>query len=341
MVIRENISLKGYNTFGIEARARYFIEITSVDMLRQALQLVGYPPIFVLSGGSNILLTDNLDALVLHLNIKGISVLWEDAGQVVIRAMAGENWHGLVQWALDKGYGGLENLSLIPGNTGTAPIQNIGAYGVELKDVFESCLAMDVADGKLVAFTKEDCAFGYRDSFFKNEGKGRFIITSVNLKLTKGKHQLHTDYGAIQAAIEAMGCQAPGVREVSEAVIAIRKSKLPDPKELGNSGSFFKNPVISREAYEQLKSRFPEAPVYQVSEEQYKVPAGWLIEQCGFKGKRFGAAGIHKDQALVLVNYGQASGREILDLARAIQRKVASTFHIEIEPEVNIIGSDF
>lgn len=341
MDIHEHKSLKAYNTFGIDVKARYFIEINSVDELRRALQLKSYPPRFILSGGSNILLTDDLDALVLHINIKGISILWEDEQQAVIRVMAGENWHSLVQWTLDHDLGGLENLSLIPGNTGTAPIQNIGAYGVELKDVFESCLAMEVESGTLKAFTAIECHFGYRDSYFKHRGKGKYIITSVNLKLSKGKHQLHTGYGAIQSELEARSCPDPGIRDVSMAVIAIRQSKLPDPSKLGNSGSFFKNPVVSDTNFKELAKKFPDLPSYKVSDTEYKIPAGWLIEQCGYKGKRFGDAGVHAKQALVLVNYGNASGQELLELARNIQKDVKKRFGVVLEPEVNIIGQDF
>jgi UDP-N-acetylmuramate dehydrogenase len=339
--IRQNISLKPYNTFGIAARARYFIEINSEDELREALSLKGYPPVFVLSGGSNVLLTGDLNALVLHINIKGIRLVREDDSHVVINVMAGENWHQLVLWTLEQDYGGLENLSLIPGNTGTAPIQNIGAYGVEIRDVFESCTAMEVNSGMLKAFLPAECHFGYRDSYFKKEGKGRYIITSVNLRLSRANHQLNTTYGAIKAELQAKGSANPGIRDVSEAVIAIRQSKLPDPKILGNSGSFFKNPVVSGPDYQRLAEEYPEAPVYRVSDNEWKVPAGWLIEQCGFKGKRFGDAGVHNRQALVLVNYGQATGRELLELARKIRDTVFQRFGVVIEPEVNIIGKEF
>lgn len=340
MEIRQNISLKSYNTFGIDAIARYFIEVSSVDLLCEALKLEGYPPIFVLSGGSNVLLTGDLEALVLHINIKGIHILEESGENVSLRVMAGENWHGLVQWALGRGFGGLENLSLIPGNTGTAPIQNIGAYGVEIKDVFLSCLAMEIETGKLVPFSPADCSFGYRDSFFKNEGKGKYIITSVDLRLTRNRHRLNTSYGAIEAELKNRGQSNPGIAEVSEAVIAIRRSKLPDPEILGNSGSFFKNPVVTAEDYERLAKLHPGLPSYRVSDSAYKLPAGWLIEQCGYKGKRYGDAGVHHKQALVLVNYGNATGEEILKLANEIRQTVSERFGVGIEPEVNIIGKN-
>ncbi len=337
MTIQENISLKQYNTFGIDAKARYFCEITSLDELREALELEGYPEKFILSGGSNMLITKDISALVLYIHIKGIFVEQEDENHVVLKVMAGENWHEMVLWTLDHNYGGLENLSLIPGFTGTAPIQNIGAYGVELKDCFVSCQAIDVATLELKTFTKEECQFGYRDSFFKNEGKDRYIITSVNFRLTKKDHQLNTSYGAIETEMEQQQVLNPTIKDVSNAVVAIRKSKLPDPKELGNSGSFFKNPVLTKNEFELFIKHNPEAHYYKVSDQEYKVPAGWLIEQSGFKGKRYGDAGVHKNQALVLVNYGNASGKEIIELAQTIQKKVWDKFQIEIIPEVNII----
>lgn len=283
------------------------------------------------------LLTKDIDALVMHINLKGISIVEENENEVEIKVMAGENWHDLVTWSLDKGYGGLENLSLIPGNTGTAPIQNIGAYGVELKDVFVSCAAMEIKTGELVGFDNEACKFGYRDSVFKNEAKGQYIITSVHLKLTKKDHVLHTGYGAIEAELKKNGIVYPTIKDVSNAVIAIRQSKLPDPAVLGNSGSFFKNPVISKKAFEKFIKKNPEAPHYEVDHEAFKIPAGWLIEQCGYKGKRFGDAGIHEKQALVLVNYGSATGEDILRLAQLVQKEVAQKFNIKIQPEVNII----
>ncbi len=337
MTIQENISLKQYNTFGIDAKARYFCEITSLDELREALELEGYPEKFILSGGSNMLITKDISALVLYIHIKGIFVEQEDENHVVLKVMAGENWHEMVLWTLDHNYGGLENLSLIPGFTGTAPIQNIGAYGVELKDCFVSCQAIDVATLELKTFTKEECQFGYRDSFFKNEGKDKYIITSVNFRLTKKDHQLNTSYGAIETEMEQQQVINPTIKDVSNAVVAIRKSKLPDPKELGNSGSFFKNPVLTKNEFELFIKHNPEAHYYKVSDQEYKVPAGWLIEQSGFKGKRYGDAGVHKNQALVLVNYGNASGKEIIELAQTIQKKVWDNFQIEIIPEVNII----
>ena len=250
--------------------------------------------------------------------------------------MAGENWHQFVLWCLAHNYGGVENLSLIPGNVGTAPIQNIGAYGVELKDVFISCDAIGIKDQSERTFTKDDCQFGYRESVFKQELKGQYIITSVTFKLSKNKHQLHTDYGAIKQQLADSGISSPSIQDISNAVIAIRQSKLPDPNEIGNSGSFFKNPVITKAQFETLKNNFPLVPSYQVSDELIKVPSGWLIEKAGFKGKRFNNYGVHNKQALVLVNYGGAEGSDIYQLAQLIQKTVKRIFNISIETEVNI-----
>ncbi|GBF18688.1 MULTISPECIES: UDP-N-acetylmuramate dehydrogenase [Arenibacter] len=337
MDIRKDISLKKYNTFGIDAKAKFFCEINSIADLKKALSLQGYPTLFVLGGGSNMLITKDLENLVLHINLKGIEVLSENKDEAIIKVSAGENWHNMVLWTLDHDYGGLENLSLIPGNTGTAPIQNIGAYGVELKDTFVSCDAMEIATQELKTFTKEECQFGYRDSYFKNEGLGKYIITSVSFKLTKRNHKLNVDYGAIVSELHNSGITNPSIKDVSNAVISIRKSKLPDPKELGNSGSFFKNPVVDKQQFDNFTKMNPNAPFYKVAENEFKIPAGWLIEQCGYKGKRFGDAGVHKNQALVLVNYGDASGAEIIDLAENIIDSVLKRFGIVISPEVNII----
>ncbi len=337
MKIQKDFSLKNYNTFGISAKARFFVEVSSVDELIQVLKLKEYPNKFILGGGSNMLLTQNIDALVIHVNIKGIQVLEDDENTVLIKVMAGENWHQLVLWTLDHGYGGLENLSLIPGNTGTAPIQNIGAYGVELKDRFVSCEALHRSTQELILFSLTDCQFGYRESFFKNEGKNSFVIVSVTFRLTKKNHEINSSYGAIEQELAKNNVENPTIKDISSAVIAIRKSKLPDPNELGNSGSFFKNPMISKEEFEKFIEKNPEAPYYKVSESSYKIPAGWMIEQCGFKGKRFGDAGVHKNQALVLVNYGNASGAAILELATKIIENVKKKFGITIVPEVNLI----
>lgn len=338
MNIQKNVSLKNYNTFGIEVFARKFVAVHTVDELQTVLAKHKHDSLFILGGGSNMLLKKNVDALVIHIDLKGIEVISETEEQAEITCMAGENWHHFVQYCIHNNYGGLENLSLIPGNVGTSPIQNIGAYGVELKDVFKQCTAVEIATGNIVTFTKDECKFGYRDSIFKTTHKGKYIITSVTFVLTKKNHNLNIAYGAITSELEAHHIKNPTIKDVSNAVIAIRNSKLPDPKLLGNSGSFFKNPVIEMEEFTQFIKNFPEAPFYKVSETSYKIPAGWLIEKAGFKGKRYGDAGVHKNQALVLVNYGEATGQEIWDLALHIKQKVFHLFNITIEPEVNIIG---
>ena len=339
MDIRHNISLKAYNTFRIAVKAKHFVTVTSVDELIAALRLREYPEKFILGGGSNMLLTRDIEALVIHINIKGKALVYEDDTHVHIQVAAGENWHEFVRWTLAHNWGGIENLSLIPGNTGAAPIQNIGAYGVELKDVFVSCEAVNIHSLKIEYFTREDCKFGYRDSIFKNEARGKYIITGITVKLTKKEHRLNTSYGSIGEVLQHKGIARPTVQDISDAVIAIRKSKLPDPAELGNSGSFFKNPVISLSHFNRLKKTHPGIPSYPVPGQsgQIKVPAGWLIEQCGFKGKRTGDAGVHEKQALVLVNYGNASGNAIYELARDIQACVKNQFNIILETEVNIL----
>ncbi len=337
MQIKNNVSLKSYNTFGIDVNAKFLCEVSSINDLKKALLLENYPSKFIISGGSNMLLTKEIDALVIHINLKGITIISEDKDYVTLKVMAGENWHDMIIWTLNQGYGGLENMSLIPGNSGTAPIQNIGAYGVELKDNFISCEAMNIANQTLKVFSKQECNFGYRDSYFKNEGKGTFIITSITLRLTKNNHNINTSYGSIQEELDKKGIENPTPKNVSDAVIAIRESKLPNPKILGNSGSFFKNPVLTKPAFDAFIEANENAPFYKISENEYKVPAGWLIEQCGYKGKRFNDAGVHKKQALVLVNYGNATGQEILNLAHSIINDVNKKFKIEITPEVNII----
>ena len=336
MKILSNVSLKPYNTFGIDVAARKFVEVTSVKDLREVLKNLYASELFILGGGSNMLLTKDVEQTVLHVNLKGIEVIQETATEVVVKAMAGENWHQFVLFCIDNDFGGIENLSLIPGNVGTAPIQNIGAYGVEIKDTFESCTALDIQTLELKTFSREDCKFGYRDSIFKNEVKGRYIITSVSFKLTKETHRLNTSYGSIDSFLEEKGIETPGIKDVSDAVISIRKSKLPDPKILGNSGSFFKNPVISKAKLTQLQKDFPEIPFYILDDGQVKIPAGWLIDRAGLKGYREGDAGVHKNQALVLVNYGKASGEEILSLSAKIQERIMNMFNIMITPEVNI-----
>lgn len=334
--VEENKSLKNYNTFGIDCNARHFVSVNSVAALKEVLSYKNFENPFILGGGSNMLLTKNLNAFVLHINIKGIEIIKETETEVIVQAMAGENWHEFVQYCIANNFGGLENLSLIPGNVGTAPIQNIGAYGVELKDTFESCNAVAIETLKEQKFTKSDCAFGYRSSIFKNEAKGKFIIVSVSFRLTKQNHKTSTSYGDIQKKLAEKNIETPTIKDISDAVIAIRQSKLPDPKVLGNSGSFFKNPIVDSETFQHFRKAFPEAPFYEVSPTEFKIPAGWLIENAGFKGYRTGDAGVHKNQALVLVNYGNATGKEIWQLAMKIQKKVKEMTGIFIEPEVNV-----
>lgn len=337
MGIKTNFSLKKNNTFGIEVKAKQFIEIQSIEELTRTLTQYTNQKKFILGGGSNMLLTKDIDDLVLYINIKGKKILRQDDDYVWIECMAGENWHEFVLWTIDQDFGGLENMSLIPGNVGTTPVQNIGAYGAEIKDTMVFCEAIHIASHKLETFTNEDCKFGYRESIFKHEVKNQYIITSVVFKLTKRNHKINTSYGDIQTELAKKNILKPTLKDVSNAVIAIRKSKLPDPKELGNSGSFFKNPIITREHFSSVKAKFPDIKFYEVSPSEVKIPAGWLIEQAGYKGIRVGDAGVHKNQALVLVNYGNATGQEILNLSKEIQKKIFETYSIAIEAEVNII----
>ncbi|WP_396601822.1 UDP-N-acetylmuramate dehydrogenase [Algibacter sp. R77976] len=337
MHIQNNISLKPYNTFGIDVTAKHFVSVSNINDLKQIISLKEFPEKLVLGGGSNMLLTKDFDGLVIHINFKGIEIISEDDDTVIVKANAGENWHEFVLWCINNDFGGIENLSLIPGNVGTAPIQNIGAYGVELKDSFESCEALSFKTKTFQSFKKSDCNFGYRNSIFKKEAKNKFIITSVNFKLTKNNHKLYINYGAITSQLELMQVTSPTIQDVSKAVISIRESKLPNPKEIGNSGSFFKNPVISKKQFNILTENFKDIPSYPISENEVKVPAGWLIEKAGFKGKQFGNYGVHKNQALVLVNYGNAKGLDILNLSKLIQKTVNRLFDISIETEVNIL----
>ena len=336
-MFQNNISLKSLNTFGINAIAEKFAEVDSVDQLLKII--AKHKDFFILSGGSNILLTQNISKPVIHLVNKGIVVVDDhnDSNAVIVKVQAGENWHELVLWCLSKNFGGLENLSLIPGNVGTSPMQNIGAYGVEIKDVFHELQALEISSGKIITFQSSDCSFGYRESVFKNVLKGQFIILNVSFRLSKINHKINASYGAIQSQLAVNNITSPTIKDISNAVIDIRKSKLPDPDKIGNSGSFFKNPVISKTHFSLLQKEHPTIPNYIISDELIKVPAGWLVEQCGFKGKRYGDAGVHKHQALVLVNYDNAGGLEILKLAKEIQEKVNQKFNIVLDMEVNII----
>lgn len=336
MQIQENISLKSYNTFGIDTKAALFVSVKTEDELKEALSHSTQSK-FILGGGSNMLLQRDIDDLVIHINLKGIQTVKEEGDYIFVKVCAGENWHDFVLFCVKNNYGGVENLSLIPGNTGTAPIQNIGAYGVELKDVFESCEVIDRATLAKKSLSLTDCNFGYRDSIFKNEAKDKYVITSVTFKLKKARYEVNTAYGAIKETLVNQNILQPSIKDVSDAVIAIRKAKLPDPAQIGNSGSFFKNPIVSQEIFTAIRDKYETLPYYPLGNEKVKIPAGWLIEQAGFKGKRFGDAGVHDKQALVLVNYGTASGQEIWDLAMRIQQEVAQKFNIKLQPEVNII----
>jgi UDP-N-acetylmuramate dehydrogenase len=334
-MFQKNISLKPFNTFGLNTYAENYISVSGLEQLKTVI--AKYKDVFILSGGSNILLTQNIIKPVIHLNLKGIEIIEDQNQKVLLKVQAGENWHEFVLWCIANQFGGIENLSLIPGNVGTGPMQNIGAYGVEIKDVFWNLEAMEITTGKIKVFDKEACNFGYRDSVFKNFEKGKYIIVNVTLELTKKNHKINTSYGAIKSELEKNNIHNPSLKDISDAVITIRKNKLPDPEKIGNSGSFFKNPVISFELFKDLEKNDLNIPHYNVNDDLIKVPAGWLIEQCGFKGKRYGDAGVHKKQALVLVNYGQASGKEILNLALKIKEAVLEKFGIDLEMEVNII----
>lgn len=337
MKIQHDFSLKNYNTFGIEAKAKQFIAVHSIEELKTVLAENQNQKKFILGGGSNMLLTQDIDALVMHIDLKGKKITKEDEDYVWVESMAGENWHEFVLWTIDQNFGGLENMSLIPGNVGTTPVQNIGAYGAEIKDTFVSCDAVTIVSNEIKTFTNSECKFGYRESIFKHEVKDKYIITSVTFKLKKHHHDINIGYGDIQAELAKKEISNPTIKDVSNAVIAIRNTKLPNPKELGNSGSFFKNPIISRELFLKVQANFPDIKHFDVSPTQVKVPAGWLIEKAGFKGKRFGDAGIHKNQALVLVNYGNATGQEILNVSKDIQATILKEFGIAIEAEVNVI----
>ncbi len=337
MNIQSHFSLKKYNTFGIDAYAKKFVAVHSVSELTAVLNQNQNTNLFILGGGSNMLLTQDIDALVIHVDLKGKKIIQENDDFVWVESQAGENWHEFVVWTINQDFGGLENMSLIPGNVGTTPVQNIGAYGAEIKDTFAYCHAINIQNQDVKTFTNEECKFGYRESIFKNEIKNQYVITTVVFKLTKKNHKINTSYGDIIGELSKKKITNPTLKEVSNAVIAIRQSKLPDPKELGNSGSFFKNPIVLKTDFEEIHLRFPEMKFYEISDTEVKVPAGWLIEQAGFKGKRFGDAGVHKNQALVLVNYGNATGKEVVNVAKDIQDTVFKLFGIFIEAEVNII----
>ena len=334
MEIQENYSLASWNTFGVDQKARYFATVHNPEEFLMLFNRFERP--LILGGGSNILLTRDLDVLVIKNEIKGISVIGEDAGFARVRVYGGENWHHFVQWAVARGWGGVENLSLIPGTVGAAPMQNIGAYGVEIKDVLLDVEVLDLDTGSIMVLQNADCRFGYRHSIFKEAGqKNRFFILSVTLQLDK-QPQVNTIYADVDKKLRELQIAHPKVMDVHRAVIEIRQNKLPDPARLGNAGSFFKNPVLTEERYQQLRSIKPDAPHYPFQPGLVKVPAGWLIDQAGWKGKQVGRVGCYEKQALVIVNLGGASGSEIWDFAQKVQEDVLQKFGLLLEPEINI-----
>jgi len=336
VLVQSNVDLKPYNTLHISARAGSFASVESKSELRTLLQYTDEKKNLVLGGGSNILFAGDFEGLVIHMAITGREVVKETEENVWLKIGAGENWHETVRYCIDQGWGGIENLSLIPGTVGAAPIQNIGAYGVELKEVFEWLEAVNIETAEVERFEAEDCQFGYRDSIFKNEFKGKYVITDVVLKLSK-QPEVNTTYGAIKSKLKERAIDNPTIRDISDIVIDIRNSKLPDPKTLGNAGSFFKNPVVNKELYHRIKESHPNVPGYPMENREVKVPAGWLIEQTGWKGKVVGNVGTFKQQALVIVNLGGATGQQILNLAAKIRDSVKKEFGIKLVPEVNIV----
>jgi UDP-N-acetylmuramate dehydrogenase len=338
MEILENASLKAYNTFGIEAKAAKMIRFSSAADLKEIFknEELKAMPLLILGGGSNLLITSDFDGLVLKNEVPGVELVGEDDKHFYVKSGAGENWHQFVLHCIENGWAGLENLSLIPGNVGASPMQNIGAYGVEVKDRFHELEAFNLKTLETERFDAEACQFGYRESVFKRRLKNKYIIVSVTFRLFK-KAQLNTSYGAIQGELNSLGIHEPNIADVSQAVINIRSSKLPDPRVIGNAGSFFKNPVVAESAYRKLVEENPSMPFYPTSEGQFKLAAGWLIEKSGWKGFIRGNHGVHAKQALVLVNHGGATGKEIYDLSTEILEDVKKKFGVELEREVNII----
>lgn len=335
-MIHTNFDLKPYNTFGISVHANRYATFSSIEELQSLLAERNNDPLLILGGGSNLLLTQDFQGFVLKNEIGGIEVLSETADEAMVRSGAGETWHEFVLTCIELNLSGLENLSLIPGSVGASPMQNIGAYGVEIKDCFESLTAYHLESGEVHTFDNKDCAFGYRESVFKHQFKGQYVICTVTFRLKKNA-VVNTSYGAISAELDKQGFVNPGIREVSNAVIAIRQSKLPDPKVIGNAGSFFKNPIVENAVYDAIKLNYPEAPFYPVDEHHGKLAAGWLIEQAGWKGKTIDTYGVHTLQALVLVNYGGSTGSQIYDLSSQIISDIESKFGVTLEREVNIL----
>ncbi len=338
MKIYEDFKLLKYNTFGVESNSKYYVEISSEEALRNVSKLNHFKknPVLILGGGSNILFTKNFDGLVISNKIRGREIIFQDSDYVYLKVGAGENWHDLVMYCVNKGWGGIENLSLIPGNTGTAPMQNIGAYGVEIKETFLELEAFEIKTGKTIKFLKSDCHFGYRESIFKNEKKNEYVILNITLKLNK-KPEINISYGDVIKILENNNIKNPTIKDVSNAIISIRKLKLPDPNKIGNCGSFFKNPIIEKNQLKIIQKKFPNIVYYKINESKVKIAAGWLIEKAGWKGKTFNNYGVHKNQALVLVNYGNAKGSEIYELSEKIIVDIYQKFQISLEREVNVI----
>lgn len=338
-MIQKNFSLKNFNTFGIEVETKYFCQVNSVEELQSVLEnpLFKNLPILFLGGGSNVLITKKIEGITIFMNLKGIEEKIINENEVIVSAKAGENWHNFVEYTLKKNYGGLENLSLIPGNVGTSPIQNIGAYGTEIKDHFSFCKVLNLKTKQIVCFSKKDCQFGYRDSFFKQH-RNQFAILEVGFSLTRNHHKLNLKYHVIHHELEKMKIENPTIQDISRAIINIRQSKLPNPKMIGNAGSFFKNPTISRKQFNELEAIYSDIKGFSVSDNDVKVYAGWLIEKIGWKGKQIGNVATHTEQALVIINKtGNASGKEVYDFSEQLIQEVKNTFNITLEREVNII----
>tara|TARA_B110000977_G_scaffold69581_1_gene94517 strand:+ start:13018 stop:14034 length:1017 start_codon:yes stop_codon:yes gene_type:complete len=338
MNVIENYPLIKLNTFGIDVKAKYFTSINTVNELIEIKKSEKFKDheLLILGGGSNILFTKDFNGLVILNNIKGKEIVDQNEDSIILKIGAGENWHELVMYCVDNGWGGIENLSLIPGNTGTAPMQNIGAYGVEIKETFVELEALEISSGKIVKFSNSECEFGYRESVFKNKMKNKYIILNITLELNKNPI-LNINYGDVKAILETKKIETPTIKDVSNAIISIRQRKLPDPKKIGNSGSFFKNPIIDINLLKLIEEKYPNVVSYKINENEFKIAAGWMIEKAGWKGKKFNNFGVHENQALVLVNYGLANGKEIFNLSEKIILDIKEKFGITLEREVNII----
>ncbi|MEX1238522.1 MAG: UDP-N-acetylmuramate dehydrogenase [Cyclobacteriaceae bacterium] len=339
MTVSENVDLFPFNTFGIHAKARHLVTVNTAQEAREIFKsdLFSKVPWLILGGGSNILLTKDFDGLVIKNEIRGITTVAEDERTLVLKVGSGENWHSLVMHCVDRNLGGIENLSLIPGTVGAAPMQNIGAYGVEIREVIQEVEAVEIETGAIRKFSREECAFGYRESVFKQHLKDKYFISSITLSLTKKDHRFNVSYGALKEVLEEKKVKDLSIRAISDAVIGIRKKKLPDPLLIGNAGSFFKNPSVDQRTFDAIQKKYPDVPSFRGEKNLVKIPAAWLIEQCGWKGKTIDNIGVHKHQALVLVNYGNGDGKKIWQLAMSIRSGIMEKFSIELQPEVNVI----